>query len=222
MIENLKEKNSEIEIFHITDKAFNQFGKILDYKQFGEAYEYLLNNTSVPETSNKYIAHDEAFENSLSDLTVYKNIFGDIKIEFGYCNGNNSLMNALEYHKSPEINIAVTPLVLLLGKFEDIVENTYDSSNLLAFFIPEHTAIELNPKVLHFSPCKINNLGFKCGVILPYSTNMERRTAEVITNDEDMYLFMINKWLIAHKDFKRFIDLGAYQGIKGKNIEIKY
>ena len=41
--------------------------------------------------------------------------FGEMEIQIGYCNGHNSMLNALEYHKSSEINVAATDAVLLLG-----------------------------------------------------------------------------------------------------------
>ncbi len=34
--------------------------------------------------------------------------FGGIPIEIGYCNGHNKKLNAVEYHRSSEINVAVT------------------------------------------------------------------------------------------------------------------
>ena len=42
--------------------------------------------------------------------------FGGIPIEIGYCNGHNKKLNAVEYHRSSEINVAVTDLVLLIRK----------------------------------------------------------------------------------------------------------
>ena len=44
-------------------------------------------------------------------------------IQIGYCNGPNSTLNGLEYHKSSEINIAITDMVLLLGKVQEVENN---------------------------------------------------------------------------------------------------
>ncbi|MDC7243176.1 MAG: DUF4867 family protein [Sphaerochaetaceae bacterium] len=222
MIENLTKKNANLTILPITDKAFNKFGRILNYEYFYFADEYIKAETSIPNQGNLYVAQDKEFEKTFKRNQVISNIFGGMKLEYGYCNGNNSFLNALEYHKSPEINIAVTPLVLILGEYNDIKNLRISSSNLSIFYLPKGTAIVLYPRVLHFSPCKVNSKGFKCGVILPYSTNMDLKHPKKIIIEEDNLLFKTNKWLLAHSDFKRLIMLGAHIGIDGQNIEIKY
>lgn len=59
----------------------------------------------------------------------YDSLYGGMPIQIGYCNGHNHLLNAVEYHRDSEINIAVTDMILILGKEQDITEDhTYDSS----------------------------------------------------------------------------------------------
>lgn len=41
--------------------------------------------------------------------------YGGLEIQIGYCNGNNKKLNAVEYHRSSELDIAVDDLILLLG-----------------------------------------------------------------------------------------------------------
>ena len=54
----------------------------------------------------------------------------------GYCNGKNRKLNALEYHRSSEVNVAVTDMILLTGMEQDIGEDfTYDTFML---FPPYH------------------------------------------------------------------------------------
>ncbi len=111
---------------------------------------------------------------------------------------------------------------MLLGLHEDIKNQSYDTKSIKAFYIPEYTVIELHPRVLHFSPCKTMNSGFKCGIVLPMGTNTEFIKLDDVETEEDLYLFKTNKWLLVHKEHQKMIDLGAYVGIIGKNIEIKY
>ncbi|MBI9009874.1 MAG: DUF4867 family protein [Tenericutes bacterium] len=221
MIKNLIEKNTQIQVLPVTDKSFNHFGRILNENLFIEAVNY-LETTEVPDNGNVYVAHDKYFLNAIKDFSAYDDVFGDMPIQYGYCNGLNSKLNALEYHKSSEINIAVTDLVLMLGKFEDIHHLEYDSSKLVAYYLPKGTAIELHPRVLHFAPCKVNDQGFKCGVILPNLTNVDFCKAKQINCDEDNYLFKTNKWLLAHPENTKAISQGAFEGITGKNIDILY
>jgi hypothetical protein len=221
MIKNLKEQNTGIKMLPITDNSFSQYGRILDTDLYIDAIEY-LSETKIPSEGNIYIAHDEYFLNAIKEFSGYDNVFGEMPIQYGYCNGLNSKLNALEYHKSSEINIAVTPLVLLRGKFVDIDNKKYNSSNLVAYYLPKGTVVELYAKTLHFAPCKTEESGFKCGVILPELTNVDFVKASQINCDEDNYLFKTNKWLLAHPENSKVLELGAFNGIIGKNIEIKY
>ncbi len=221
MLTLLREKNPSLKLYSVLDPSFQSFGKVLDMNDFIQLSKYMNTKTTMPETANVYVAHDADFALSITNKDIYKDIYGDMPIEFGYVNGFNSQLNALEYHKSSEINVALTPLVLMLGHVSDIKDKKYDSSHLIAFYVPQNTAIEIYPKVLHFSPCKVLDSGFKCAVILPYGTNMNF-IRPVSSYEENLYLFKTNKWLLAHQENKRMIDLGAYIGVTGINYEIFY
>lgn len=152
------------------------------------------------------------------DMKVLSNeVYGGMPIQIGYCNGYNNKLNALEYHRDSEINIAATDLVLLLGFKQDITDNfEYDSSKVQAFLVPKGTAIEVYATTLHYAPCNTNEDGFKCVVVLPKGTNTEIDFS-LSKEGENSLLFAKNKWLIAHKDAN--ID-NAINGIKGINIEL--
>lgn len=222
MLSKLQEKNPDLKILSVLDSAFNRYGKILNPDGFLDIFKYLENETKVPDIDNFYIAHDPKLQANINDVKAVFNVFGNMPVEYGYVNGNNSKLNALEYHKSSEINIALTPLVLMLGRVEDISNNEYPSPQVEIFYVPKHTVIEIYPQTLHFSPCKVSDTGFKCGVILPYGTNMEFINSKNIQNDEDQLLFKTNKWILVHQEHQKFIALGAHDGLKGQNIEIKY
>lgn len=222
MIERLKKLN-QFPIYSCTDEDFKEFGQIIKGYNLDNIMDYVKNNTPIPETGNIYIASVPEMEK----LPLYKNmktnLYGDMDIEFGYCNGNNSLLNGLEYHKGSEINIAVTDMVLLLAHTKDIKDGELDSSMVKGFFIPEGTAIEIYQTTMHFSPCKVSDKGFKCIVILPRDTNTDIDISKKETIfEEDKYLFKRNKWLLVHEDKQDFIARGAYRGIKGKNLKVEY
>lgn len=222
MLCKLQEKNPNLKILSVHSSAFNRYGKILNPDGFIDVFKYLENETKVPEFENYYIAHDPKLQTSIKDVIAISNVFGNMPVEYGYVNGNNSKLNALEYHKSSEINVAITPLILMLGRVEDISNHEYSSRKVEIFYIPEHTVIEIYPQTLHFSPCKVNDSGFKCGVILPYGTNMEFINSKNMINDEDHLLFKTNKWILVHEEHQKFTALGAHAGLKDENIEIKY
>ena len=131
--------------------------------------------------------------------------------------GHNKKLNAVEYHRNSEINVAVTDLVLLIGHQQDIEpDHTYDTSRIEAFLVPAGTGIEVYATTLHYAPCHVNEGGFQCVVVLPKGTNTDL-TFQTGKTGEDSLMTAKNKWLIAHEDAK--IE-GAFNGLKGENITI--
>ncbi len=221
-LETLRSKNPHIHIHSVFDPEFKRFGEVLDIREFQNLINYLDKNTFVPGLGNEYVPHLEELSDILSESTVIHDIFGMIPMEYGYVNGNNSKLNALEFHKSSEVNVCVTPLVLLLAHIEDIENSAIHSSKVTAFYIPENTAIEVYSTTLHFSPCKVVNSGFKCAVILPFGTNMEFIQAKGNHGKYSEFLFKTNKWLLNHPENTRMVELNAINAILGENIEIYY
>ncbi len=226
-LERLRLANPGLAIRDLSDPGFGRFGRLLP-ENFDDLADLADRITAIDPNANRYVA-------SLADLETPDHIrrlapfFGFADIQIGYCNGPNSRLNAVEWHKSAEIDIAVTDLVLLLGSRADIDEFGHiDSSVLTCFFIPKGAAIELLPEVLHFSPCRAHPEGFKSIIVLPRGTNEALPTtaashetppsAEPVP--ESRFLFMKNKWLIAHPERKPLVERGAFAGIRGENIEI--
>ncbi|MGO5137333.1 DUF4867 family protein (plasmid) [Clostridium butyricum] len=207
-----------MEIKKVNDLEFKKYGQVLKNYNCEEIIEKMQ---KMP------LPLDVIYEPSVKDLEeseIFKELmereFGGLPIQIGYCNGNNNMLNAVEYHRSSEINIAVTDLILLLGWQPDINEDhTYDTSKIEAFLVPAGTIIEVFSTTLHYAPCNADNNGFRCVVVLPKDTNMPLEY-NVKKNGEDALLFAKNKWLIGHKD----TDLGkqgAFIGLYGDNISLK-
>lgn len=176
-----------------------------------------MEHTPLPEDVI-YVPSVEEMEN-LSEATVFKNrIYGGLPIQVGYCNGNNHKLNALEYHRNSEINIAVTNMVLLLGWLWDVEKDyTYDTSKVEAFFVPAGTVVEMYGTTLHYAPCNDGENGFKCVVILPKGTNTDI-DFPLTKEGEDALMTAKNKWLIAHEEAG--IE-GAFNGLRGENLTIR-
>jgi len=218
-IKELNQSNPHLNIQEVNEQSFKEYGKIISNYDFTDLLGYMERETSVPEGGNIY----KASVPELEAFAVYEQLtngfYGEMPIQIGYCNGPNSTLNGLEYHIGSEINVAVTDLVLLLGKLKDVSDWKYPVEKVEAFFIPKGMAVQLYETTLHFAPCKVNADGFKCIVILPRGTN------EPLENDKSKYgdklLFARNKWLLAHPERKPLMERGAWPGIIGENIEIK-
>jgi hypothetical protein len=220
MLNYLKNLNPEIEINSIFDELFLNYGKVISGYDFSECIN-VMEHRSIPESGNTYVARDEELMNTAAAKDLYKNFYGSTPIQIGYCNGNSNKLNALEYHKCSEIDIAVTDLVLILGDLRQIRNNQLSSSDTKIFYVPGKTAIELYSTTLHFAPCKVSDNGFKSIIVLTEGTNQPLSQLPSPKNDEDRLLWMQNKWLIAHKESIPASN-GACAGILGDNIEIKY
>lgn len=205
-----------MDIQNVTDSSFGKYGKVV----LGYSVSRILKEMEHTPLSEEviYVPSVEELE-SVPEAEAFKNrAFGGLPIQIGYCNGNNHKLNALEYHRSSEINIAVTDMILLIGARQDIqADYTYDTSLVEAFFVPAGTVIEVYATTLHYAPCTAQEGGFRCVVILPKDTNTDL-TFEKGSDGEDKLITARNKWLIAHTDAG--IE-GAFCGLKGENITLK-
>ena len=222
VLKHLSTLNPHITMMALTDQRFRLYGRMLMPEPFQKVIKHLRDETLMPTEGNRYVAHDQALADIADMMLIEQQCFGGMSIQIGYVNGYNSRLNALEYHKSSEIVVAATGLVMLLGKLEDMGEVTYDSSKLIAVYVEPGQVLELYGNTLHFSPCKIFPSGFKAAIILPWGTNTETCKASVYLQQEDRWLFKKNKWLLAHPDNRQAIESGASIGITGSNIEIIY
>lgn len=204
-----------MKIQNVTDASFRKYGKVLEGYDF-TALIREMEHTPVPENVI-YVASVEELESMDVAKELQNKGYGGLPIEIGYCNGHNRKLNAVEYHRNSEINVAVTDLVLLIGHQQDIEPDfTYDTANIEAYLVPAGTGIEVYATTLHYAPCHVNDAGFQCVVVLPRGTNTEL-TFQTETDGEDRLQTAKNKWLIAHEDAKI---QGAFNGLKGKNISL--
>ena len=204
-----------MKIQKVTDPAFRKYGQVL------EGYDF---TGLIKEMKHTPVTEDVIYVPSVEELEaldIMKDLqnkgYGGLPVQIGYCNGHNKKLNAVEYHRNSEINVAVTDLVLLIGHQQDIEpDHTYDTSKIEAFLVPAGTGIEVYATTLHYAPCHVNEGGFQCVVVLPKGTNTDL-TFQTEKTGEDSLMTAKNKWLIAHEDAKI---AGAFNGLKGENITI--
>ena len=221
-MDQIRESNAHIEMYSVFDEEFLKYGKVIEGIDFTSFVKYLEEKTDIPKQGNLYVASDREMEQMPLAKVVQQSLYGGMAIEIGYCNGNNSFLNAQEYHKCSEINIGVTDIILLLSQVTDIKEGKLSTKAVKGFYVPKGIAIEVFATTMHFAPCKLSDEGFKCLVILTKGTNEPIDFEKGSYTHEDCRLFMKNKWLIAHRDSIPAKEKGAYIGIEGENIRINY
>lgn len=211
-----------MKIKKVTDAAFKKYGRVISHVDVAELVA-ALKETPIPAD----VVYEPAVE-SLEKLPVKEElssvIYGEMPIQIGYCNGHNKKLNALEYHRDSEINIAAEDAVLMLGSLQDVeADFTYDTSKVEAFLVPAGTAVEIYATTLHYAPCHVEDGGFQVAVVLPKGTNYELKAAHAKVENgkapnEDALLAAVNKWLIGHAEGG--LPEGSFLGLKGENLSL--
>ena len=198
----------------VTDERFKAYGKVVKDIDFSEMVRVLKEETPIPEDV-AYVPGLEALESLPAGEELSRKVYGEMPIQIGYCNGHNSLLNALEYHKSSEINVAATDAILLVGKEQDITEDfTYDTALAEAFLLPQGMAVEMYATTLHYAPCGVDGAGFQVAIVLPKGTNLDLEESH--EGGEDGHLTAKNKWLLGHPEGG--LPQGSPMGLVGKNL----
>lgn len=211
-----------MKIYSVNDPEFREYGRVINNVDFTELVE-AMKKTPCPEgvVYEPSIAELEALPvcEQLSAIT-----YGEMPIQIGYCNGHNSKLNALEYHRDSEINVAATDAILMLALMKDVQPDfTLDTATVKAFLVPAGTAVEVFATTLHYAPCGVDNNGFQVTIVLPKGTNYplkvaRPRAAGTTTTNEDCLITATNKWLIGHAEGG--LDEGSFLGLKGKNLDL--
>lgn len=204
-----------MEIKKITDPAFRRYGKILTGIDFTELVEE-MQKTPCPD--------HVIYEPSIAELEalpvcgeMQKVCYGELPIQIGYCNGYNKKLNAVEYHRSSELDIAASDAILLLGWQPDVTEDyTYETAKMEAFLLPKGVGVELYATTLHYAPCSAGDQGFRVVIVLPRDTNLPLDAAH--EGGEDGHLTAKNKWLIGHPEGG--LPEGSPLGLIGENLTV--
>ena len=215
MLNRLKELNTDIKLYSIHDEEFKKYGVVIDV----DASEIVTacDKLGIPESGTMYIPSVEELENAKGAEEIGLKLFGGLPAQIGICYGHSNFLNGLEYHNSSEINVAATPLVLILGLRYEMDGLEYNSENVKAFYLEKGDVVEVFATTMHFCPCQVSDDGFSCVTVLPKDTN-----TLLDKPSEDKLLFKKNKWIICHDKNQDLIDRGVYPGIHGVNHEIKY
>lgn len=202
-----------MKIYSVTDERFGKYGKVIEGIDFSGLVK-AMEETPCPDDV-VYVPGDEKLEalpvmKELAEIT-----YGELPIQIGYCNGHNCMLNALEYHRSSEVNVAATDAVLMLGSQQDITKDfTYDTSKVEAFLVPAGVAVEVYATTLHYAPCGVDGAGFKVAIVLPKGTNLDLDREH--KGGEDGHLTAKNKWLLGHPEGG--LPEGSPMGLVGKNL----
>ena len=207
-----------MKIIPVTDPAFRAYGRIVDGYPT-EGILQALATTPLPE-GTAYEPRVKSLHAAKDAEAVGTALFGGMPFQLGYCNGHNTKLNCLEYHRDSEFNLGTEDFILLLAKIEEIGEDgVLDTAKVRAFRVPAGVMVEVYATTLHYAPCHTDPAkGFRVLVALPANTNTDYRPAPG-PNAADNTLWARNKWLLAHPESSEAA-AGAFAGLRGENIDI--
>ena len=208
-----------MKIYSVFDPEFKPYGQIV--KGLDDAVQEILAGlaeTPLPDGVG-YVPTDPILQELPAAVEISEHCFGGMPTQLGWCNGHNTKLNCLEYHRDSEFNLGTQDFILLLARQEEIVDGILDTSKVKAFKAPAGTMVECYATTLHYAPCHADaSKGFRVLVALPWLTNTDRPVMENKTA-EDEIMTARNKWLLAHPDSSE-AKSGAKVGLSGENIDI--
>lgn len=205
-------------IHSVFDAAFAPYGKVLGGYDTAALMDTLKSVTPVPDGVD-YVPSQPELEALPIAGQFASNAYGGMPIQLGWCNGHNTRLNCLEYHRDSELNVGVQDFILLLAKREEMEDGRLDTGKVEAFLCPAGTLVEVYATTLHYAPCSAKaGEGFQVAIVLPKGTNLDK-PAILAGNQEDQCLWARNKWLLAHKDSSEAAQ-GAPVRLDGENIDI--
>ena len=206
-------------IYSVNDPEFKSYGNVWDNvpSELTSPVLEVLASTPIPEGS-KYVASAPELEGVKDADKLGFLMFGGRPFQLGWCNGHNTRLNCLEYHRASEFNLGARDFILLVAHRWEIEDGKLDTAKVKAFRVPAGAAVEVYGTTLHYAPCQTEKTGFRVAVVLPKDTNTEKPVFEP-QSEEDTWMTARNKWLLAHPDSSE-AKTGAHIGLTGKNIDI--
>lgn len=208
-----------MKIYSVNDPEFKSYGRVVTGLEDTVA-EILSVLKDTPQGAGvDYVPEYEPLQELPAMVEISEHCFGGMPVQLGWCNGHNTKLNCLEYHRDSEFNLGTEDFILLLARQDEIENGKLDTAKVKAFKVPAGTLVEVYATTLHYAPCHCDaNKGFRVLVALPKGTNTDKPVMENKGGDDHL-LWACNKWLLAHPESSE-AKSGAHIGLTGVNIDI--
>ena len=207
-----------MEILSVFSPEFRAYGRVVE----GYPVQGLLDALAqTPLTEGVvYVPREPLLHAAPEAQAIGEGLYGGMPFQLGWCNGHNTKLNCLEFHRDSEFNLGTEDFILLLGLQGDIADGRLDTATVKAFRCPAGVLIEVYATSLHYAPCHTDPArGFRVMVALPENTNTDYRP-EGGANVMDRMLWARNKWLLAHAESTEAA-AGAVVALTGENLDIR-
>ena len=156
-----------MKIYSVYDAEFKDYGQVITGYDTEELKKTLDAVTPLPEGVD-YVPEQPELQNLPITAEIRDRFYGGMPVQMGWCNGHNTKLNCLEYHRDSEVNFGTEDFILLLGKQGEIeADGLFDTKNTKAFLVPAGVLVEVFATSLHYAPCSAKKgQGFKVLVAL--------------------------------------------------------
>jgi len=222
-LESLRRLNPALRIVHARSAEFAEFGRVLEKCPTAGLVDWMSANVPIGDGVSYQRSVTNLEDLARPDGRTWRQwasacFFGGAGAQAGWVAGRNTSLGAFEYHKSSELLVAATPLLLFLGRLSEL-ENfeRFDVAQVVGVVVDRGVALELYATSLHLSPLMVDRGGFRAAIILPAGTNAPLEGADASLPGEEGLLRGERKWLLACAG-SRQEKLGARVGME--NLEL--
>ena len=207
-----------MQILSVFDEAFRPYGRVVE----GYPVEGILKALAETPCTDAvvYEPRIEALHQAENAQAIGEALYGGMPFQFGFCNGVNTKLNCLEFHRDSEFNLGTEDFILLVAKQDDVIDGMLDTAKVVAFKAPAGVLVECYATTLHYAPCSAKlGQGFRVLIALPDKTNTDYEGVRQGVNAMDKMLWARNKWLLAHPESSEAAQ-GAVVALTGVNVDI--
>lgn len=103
-----------MEILSVYDSAFKPYGRVVE----GYPTEGLVKALATTPCTDGvvYLPRVEVLHSAPNAAKIGEGLYGGMPYELGYCNGHNTKLNCLEFHRDSEFNLGTDDFILLLRR----------------------------------------------------------------------------------------------------------
>lgn len=117
-------------IHSVFDPEFKAYGQIVTgLDETVQEILAALKTTPLPEGVG-YVPTDPDLQELPAAVEVSEHCFGGMPVQLGWCNGHNTRLNCLEYHRDSEFNLGTEDFILLLARQEEIENGLLDTARV--------------------------------------------------------------------------------------------
>ena len=108
-----------MKIIPVTDKSFAPYGRVVEGYDVKGILKALEETTPCPD-GVVYFPKVDTLHAADGAEALGEILFGGMPFQLGCCNGHNTKLNCLEYHRDSEFNLGTEDFILLLAKQGEI------------------------------------------------------------------------------------------------------